>query len=83
MAEAIAEADECLKQKKGFGNLSAGTQQRRMFAGLLAIRSLDADRDASAAVSTAVAVQTALEIQMQVCMMLMMSSSAAAASAST
>ena len=87
MAEAIAEADECLKQKKGFGNMSAGTQQRRMFAGLLAIASLDADHSGTTAVNAAVAVQTAMEtameIQMQVCMMLMMSTTTAAAAAAS
>ena len=82
MAEDIAYADECLKQKKGFGSLSLGTQTRRMFAGLLAICSADPGIG-GAAVSTAVAVQTAIEIQMQVCMMLMMNSSMAAATAAT
>ena len=82
MAEDIDFADECLKQKKGFGNLSVGTQTRRMFAGLMSICSADSGIG-GAAVSTAVAVQTAIEIQMQVCMMLMMSSSMAAATATT
>ena len=83
MAEAIVCADEYLKQKKGFGNLSVGTQQRRMFAGLLAICSMDPEAGGIAAVSAAVAVQTALEIQMQVCMMIMMSTTTAAAAASS
>ena len=82
MAQDIAEADEYLKQKKGFGNISAGTQQRRMFAGLLAICSADPELGGSA-VSTAVAVQTAIEIQMQVCMMIMMSTSTAAVTCAT
>ena len=82
MAQDIAEADEYLKQKKGFGNISAGTQQRRMFAGLLAICAADPEFGGSA-VSTAVAVQTAIEIQMQVCMMIMMSTSTAAVTCAT
>ncbi len=82
MAQDIAEADEYLKQKKGFGNISAGTQQRRMFAGLLAICSADPELGGSA-VSTAVAVQTAIATQMQVCMMVMMSNSTAAVTCAT
>ena len=82
MAQAISDADDYLKQKKGFGNMTAGTQQRRMFAGLLAICASDPDFGKDAAVTTAVAVQTALEIQMQVCMMMMCSATAAAAASS-
>ena len=72
MAEDIIRADDILKDMKGFG-ASIGTEQRRMYAALLALCRNAVDVEDGAAVTASVAAQTAVEVEMEICMLILCS----------
>ena len=72
MAEDIIRADDILKDMKGFG-ASIGTEQRRMYAALLALCRNAVDVEDGASVTASVAAQTAVEVEMEICMLILCS----------
>lgn len=77
----MLEADDYLKQQKGFGDFSMGASVRRMIAGLM-VMNTHQPKD-TAACDSAVQSSLMMVIQMEICMLVMVSTMAATSAATS